>query len=308
MARKILIATDKPFAGAAVKQIEEILQKQGYEVTRLEKYKSPEDLYKAAATTEAMIIRSDIVDAKVLEAAKSLKIVVRAGAGYDNIDCEKAKAKGVVAMNTPGQNSNAVAELGFGMMIYAARNFFDGSSGSELKDKTLALHACGYVGKRMAHIAKGFDMNVIAYDPFLKDSEIASVGAKVAHGTEELYAAGDFVSIHVPATKDTKKSIGYNLFMKMKKGAVLVNTARKEVVDEDGLVKAFTERADLKYVADVEPDCKAVFADKFKGRFYFTPKKLGAQTEEANTNAGIAAARQIIAFFEKGDKTFQVNK
>jgi D-3-phosphoglycerate dehydrogenase len=308
MARKVLIATDKPFAAPAVKAIEEIFKKQGYEVSKLEKYKTPEDLHKAVATAEALIIRSDVVDAKVLDAAANLKIVVRAGAGYDNIDCEKAKAKGVVAMNTPGQNSNAVAEAAIGMMIFMARNSFDGSSGTELKDKTLALHAFGFVGKRMAHIAKGFDMNVAAYDPFLKEPEIATGGAKPLKSVEELYAAGDFVSIHIPATKDTKKSIGYNLLMKMKKGAVLVNTARKEVIDEDGLVKAFTERPDLKYVADVEPDCKAVFADKFKGRFYFTPKKLGAQTEEANTNAGIAAARQIVAFFEKGEKTFQVNK
>jgi D-3-phosphoglycerate dehydrogenase len=308
MARKVLIATDKPFAAPAVKGIEEILKKQGYEVSKLEKYKTPEDLRKAVATAEALIIRSDVVDAKVLDAAPNLKIVVRAGAGYDNVDCEKAKAKGVVVMNTPGQNSNAVAELAFGMMTYIARHSFDGSSGTELKDKTLALQAFGAVGKRMAYIAKGYDMNVLSYDPFVKDAEIASGGAKAVKSLEELYAAGDFVSIHIPANKDTKKSIGYSLLMKMKKGAVLVNTARKEVIDEDGLVKAMTERADLKYVADVEPDCKAVFADQFKGRFYFTPKKLGAQTEEANTNAGIAAARQIVGFFEKGDKTFQVNK
>jgi D-3-phosphoglycerate dehydrogenase / 2-oxoglutarate reductase len=306
--KKILVATEKPFAKVAVEGIRQIIEKAGYEMALLENYTLKSELNAAVADADAIIIRSDIVDKDVLAAAGKVKIVVRAGAGYDNIDLEAATQHGVVAMNTPGQNSNAVAELAIGMMVYAARNFFNGSSGSELKGKKLGLHAFGYVGKAVATIAKGFGMEVYAFDPFVKKETMEAEGIKCAATVEELYTTCQYISLHMPANVQTKKSINYGLLSKMPKGATLVNTARKEVIEEEGLVTMFTDRPDFKYVSDVEPDNKSLIVEKFSGRFFFTPKKIGAQTSEANNNAGLAAARQIVAFFEKGDKTFQVNK
>ncbi len=306
--KKILVATEKPFAKAAVEGIRQIIDKAGFEMVLLENYTLKTELLAAVADADAMIIRSDIADQDVLEAAAKLKIVVRAGAGYDNIDLDAATKKGIVAMNTPGQNSNAVAELAIGMMVMAARNNYNGTSGSELKGKKLGLHAFGHVGKAVSTIAKGFGMEVYAYDPFVSKEAIEAEGIKWVEEVSGLYAACQYVSLHMPATPQTKKSINFELLSKMPKGATLVNTARKEVVDEEGLVQMFAERPDFKYVSDVEPDNKPLLAEKFSGRFFFTPKKIGAQTSEANNNAGLAAARQIIAFFNEGDKTFQVNK
>jgi D-3-phosphoglycerate dehydrogenase / 2-oxoglutarate reductase len=306
--KNILVATEKPFAKAAVEGIRQIIEKSGYKMTLLENYSLKSELIAAAVDADAIIIRSDIVDKDVLDAASKLKIVVRAGAGYDNIDLESATRHKVVAMNTPGQNSNAVAELAIGMMVYAARNNFNGSSGSELKGKKLGLHAFGYVGKAVATIAKGFGMQVYAFDPFVNKETIEAEGIKCAVSVEELYSTCQYISLHMPANGQTKKSINFELLSKMPKGATLVNTARKEVIEEEGLIKMFTERPDFKYVSDVEPDNKSLIAEQFSGRFFFTPKKIGAQTSEANNNAGLAAARQIVAFFENGDTTFQVNK
>jgi D-3-phosphoglycerate dehydrogenase / 2-oxoglutarate reductase len=308
MSRKVLIATDKPFAKAAVDNIRKVVEDAGYELVLLEGYTEKSQLLEAVVDVDAMIIRSDIVDAAVLDAAKRLKIVVRAGAGYDNIDLAAATAHDVVAMNTPGQNSNAVAELVIGMMIYLARAKFSGKSGSELKDKKIGLHAYGYVGKNVARIAHGLGMEVGALDPFIDQTLIAADGVKPISAIEELYSKYDYVSLHIPLVPATRGLVGYDLAMKMKKNATLVNTARKEVIDEEGLLKAFEERPDLKYVADVEPDRKAEFIEKYADRVFFTPKKMGAQTSEANNNAGIAAAHQIVAFLEKGDITFKVNK
>ncbi len=305
---KILVATEKPFAKAAVEGIRQIIEKAGYEMALLENYTLKSELMAAAADADAIIIRSDIVDKDVMDAAKQLKIVVRAGAGYDNIDLETATQHGVVAMNTPGQNSNAVAELAIGMMVLAARNNFNGTSGSELKGKKLGLHAYGYVGKAVATIAKGFGMDVYAFDPFVAKEKMEAEGIKPVADAPELYTTCQYVSLHMPANAQTKKSINFELLSKMPKGATLINTARKEVVDEEGLTQMFTERPDFKYVSDVEPDNKSLIAEKFSGRFFFTPKKIGAQTSEANNNAGLAAARQIVSFFKTGDKTFQVNK
>jgi len=306
--KKILVATEKPFAKAAVEGIRQIIQEAGFEMALLENYTLKSELLAAAAEADAMIIRSDIVDKEVMEAAKNLKIVVRAGAGYDNIDLEAATAHGVVAMNTPGQNSNAVAELAIGLMLMAARNNFNGSSGTELKGKKLGLHAFGYVGKAVATIAKGFGMDIYAFDPFVSQEAMEAEGINYVKDVKDLYSTCQYVSLHMPANAQTKKSINYDLMSGMPKGATIVNTARKEVIDEDSLVKIFTERPDFRYVSDVEPDNKGLIAEQFAGKFFFTPKKMGAQTSEANNNAGLAAARQIIAFFKDGDKTFQVNK
>jgi D-3-phosphoglycerate dehydrogenase / 2-oxoglutarate reductase len=306
--KTILVATDKPFAKTAVEGIKKIVEEAGFKLALLESYTQKEELLAAVAGADAVIIRSDIVDADVLDAAKKLKIVVRAGAGYDNIDLAAASAKGVVAMNTPGQNSNAVAELALGMMVFAARNNFNGSSGTELKGKNLGLHAFGHVGKAVATIARGFGMEVYAYDPFVDKKTVEAEGIHYIDNVEELYKTCQYVSLHMPANAQTKKSINFELLSLMPKGATVVNTARKEVIDEDGLVKMFTERPDFKYVSDVEPDNKVLIAEKFSGRFYFTPKKMGAQTSEANNNAGLAAARQIVGFLTKNDRTFQVNK
>ena len=305
---KVLVATEKPFAAAAVEGIREIIESAGYEFALLEKYGSKQELLDAVATAEGLIIRSDIVDAEVIEAAKNLKVVVRAGAGYDNVDLAAATAAGVCVENTPGQNSNAVAELVFGITVMAVRNMYDGTSGTELKDKTLGIHAFGQVGRNVARIAKGFGMEVSALDPYCPDEVIAEAGVKPVHSVDELYSGNKFVSLHIPATAETKGSVGYDLLMKLPKGGVLINTARKEVIDEEGLARALAERPDLKYVADVKPGNAAELEEKFAGRVFFTPKKMGAQTAEANINAGLAAARQVVAFLSEGIDRFRVNK
>ena len=306
--KKILIATEKPFAKSAVDGIKKILEAAGFETVLLENYAQKAELLQAASDADAIIIRSDIVDADVLNAAKNLKIVIRAGAGYDNIDLATATAKGVVAMNTPGQNSNAVAEQAMGMMVFAARNNFNRSSGTELKGKKLGLHAFGYVSKAVATIAHGFGMEIYAFDPFVDKGAIEAEGIHYVDDVNELYKTCQYVSLHMPVNAQTKKSVNFDLLSLMPKGATLVNTARKEVIAEEGLLQMFAERADFKYISDVEPDCKSLIAEKFSGRFYFTLKKMGAQTSEANNNAGLAAARQIVDFFTKNDTTFQVNK
>ncbi len=305
---KILIATVKPFAPVAVEQIKGIFTEAGYEVEVLEKYASQDDLIRAVQEADGLIVRSDKIDRQVLEAAGRLKIVVRAGAGYDNIDLEAATAGGVVVMNTPGQNSNAVAELALGMMVYMARNLFNGKPGTELKGKTLGIHAYGHVGREVARIARGFGMETLAYDPFVSKTEIINDGTKPVERVEELYERSRYVSLHIPANEQTVRSVGYSLLSRMPQGATLVNTARKEVIHEEELLKMFREREDFRYVSDIAPDCAETIAAEFDGRYFFTPKKMGAQTAEANINAGVAAARQIVKFYEKGDTRFQVNK
>ncbi len=304
---KVLIATEKPFAAAAVSQIKNVFNEAGYEVVMLEKYEDKSDFLKAVADVDALIIRSDKVTPEVIETGKNLKIVVRAGAGYDNVDLAAASAKNVVVMNTPGQNSNAVAELAIGMMIYQARGQFNGKPGKEIKNKTLGILAYGNVGKIVAKLGIAFGMKVFAFDPFVSAADIKKEGVEFVNSINDLFAKCNYVSLHIPATDETKKSINYSLMSKMPAGATVVNTARKEVIDEDGLLKIFTDRDDFVYLADIAPDCATEIAEKFPGRFYFTPKKMGAQTAEANVNAGIAAAKQIVNFLEKGDKTFQVN-
>ena len=304
---KVLIATVKPFAPAAVNAIKEIFDKAGYETILLEKYPEQSDFVKAVEDVDALIIRSDKATKEVIDSGNNLKIIVRAGAGYDNIDLEAATGKGVVAMNTPGQNSNAVAELALGMMVYLARNQFNGTAGTELRGKKLGIHAYGNVGKYVAKIAKGFGMEIYAYDPFIPKETIEKDGVKVLDSVEDLYKTCQYVSVNIPAHEKTKNSINYELLSLMPKGATLVNTARKEVVCEESLLKIFADRNDFKYISDIAPDCKDEIAGKFEGRFFFTPKKMGAQTSEANINAGIAAATQIINYIEKGDKTYQVN-
>lgn len=305
---KILLATQKPFAAAAVAGIRNIIEEAGYELAILEKYESAEELKAAAADADAMIVRSDKVTKEVVEAAKSLKIVVRAGAGFDNLDLEACSAHGVVAMNTPGQNSNAVAELAIAMMIFMSRNQFTPATGSEIQGKTLGIQAFGNVGRLVGAKAAALGMNVKAIDPFLTAEQIKAGGAEPAGSLEELYSGCNFVSIHIPATPQTIGSIGYDLVTKMPKGATLVNTARKEVIDEAGLLKALEERTDLKYITDVAPDNLEEMKEKCGLRVFATPKKMGAQTAEANINAGLAAARQIVAFFKEGCTKFQLNK
>ena len=306
---KVLIATEKPFAKSAVEGIESILKEANYEVVRLEKYADKSELLAAVADVDALIIRSDKVTAEVIEAAKQLKIVVRAGAGFDNVDLAAATAHNVVVMNTPGQNSNAVAELALGMMVFMARNQFNPGTGSELQGKTLAIHAYGNVGRLVGLKGKALGMNVVAYDPFITDDAVFERdGVKKMNSIAELYAAADYLSLHIPATAETKGSIGYDLAMSMPKGATIVNTARKEVINEEGLMKAMEEREDLKYVTDIAPDAKDVYAEKFGKRYFGTPKKQGAETAEANVNAGLAAARQIVDYFVNGNVRFQVNK
>lgn len=306
--RKILIATDKPFAASAVKSIRQVVDQSGYELLLLEGYTQKQELLEAVKEAEAIIIRSDIIDAEVIAAAPNVKIVVRAGAGYDNVDLQAATAHNVVVMNTPGQNSNAVAELALGMMVFQARGRFNGKSGTELKDKTLGIHAYGYVGKNIARIAKGFGMKVSSFDPFVEDGIMLKDEVHPVKSVDALYTNNQYVSLNIPANDKTKKSIGFDLLSHMPKGATLVNTARKEVIDEEGLLKMFAERLDFVYLTDVEPDCSATLREKYPDRYFATPKKMGAQTSEANNNAGVAAAVQIAAFFEKGDVTFQVNK
>ena len=308
MSMKILVATEKAFAPVAISLIREVTEAAGYKLVLLENYKNISELLTAVSDVDAIIVRSDMVTSEVLDAAKNLKIVVRAGAGYDNLDLPACTAHKVIAMNTPGQNSNAVAELAFEMMLYQARGGFSGKSGSELRGKMIGIHAFGNVGKYVAEIAKGFGMDIYAFDPFVNEADILKSGVKVCKDTEELYSKCQYVSLHIPANDKTKKSIGYDLLKKMPKDAVLVNTARKEVIDEEGLLKIFEERADFRYLSDVDPDCKALFEEKYKGRFVFTAKKMGAQTEEANINAGVAAARQIVDYFKNGNEKFKLNK
>lgn len=304
---KVLVATEKPFAAAAVDGIRQETEAAGNELVLLEKYTEKAQLLAAVKDADALIIRSDKVDAEVLEAAQQLKIVVRAGAGFDNVDLATATAKKVVVENTPGQNSNAVAELVFGMLVYAVRNFYNGKAGTELLGKKLGILAFGNVGRNVARIAKGFGMDVYAYDAYCPAEVIESAGVHAVANQEELFELCDVVSLHIPATPETKQSINYDLVGKMRKGGILANTARKEVIDEPGLIKLMQERPDLKYVTDIKPDADAEFA-QLEGRYFSTPKKMGAQTQEANINAGIAAAKQITAFFKDGCTKFQVNK
>ena len=304
---KVLVATEKPFAAAAVEGIRKEVEGAGNELVLLEKYTEKAQLLDAVKDADAMIIRSDKCDAEVLDAAKQLKIVVRAGAGFDNIDLAAATAHGVVAENTPGQNSNAVAELVFGLLVFAVRNFYNGKSGSELMGKKLGILAFGNVGRNVARIAKGFGMDVYAYDAYCPADIIEAAGVHAVENQDALFEKCDVVSLHIPATPETRQSINYALVGKLKKGGILVNTARKEVINEPELLKLMAEREDLKFVTDIMPDAHDEF-QKFEGRYFSTPKKMGAQTAEANINAGIAAARQINAFFKDGDTRFQVNK
>ena len=304
---KILVATEKPFAATAVNGIKNEAQAAGHEVVLLEKYTEKQQLLDAVADVDAMIVRSDKVTPEVLDAAKNLKIVVRAGAGYDSIDTAYAKEKGVVVENTPGQNSNAVAELVFGLLVFTVRNFFNGKSGSELKGKKLGILAFGNVGRNVARIAKGFGMDVYAFDEFVPKEKIEEQGVHGVNSRDELFEVCDVVSLHIPATAETRESINYQVVNLMKKGGIVVNTARKEVINEAELIKLLAEREDLKYITDIKPDADEEFR-KFEGRYFATPKKMGAQTAEANINAGIAAAKQIISYFATGDEKFRVNK
>ncbi|MCR5454288.1 MAG: 3-phosphoglycerate dehydrogenase [Bacteroidales bacterium] len=305
---KILVATEKPFAKQAVDGIKDIVEKSGNAFALLENYTDKQQLLDAVADADAIIIRSDKITDEVMAAGKNLKIVVRAGAGYDNVDLEAATKRGIVVMNTPGQNSNAVAELVFGLLVFAVRNFYNGKSGSELKGKKLGILAFGQVGRNVARVAKGFDMDVYAYDAFCPKDVIEAAGVKAVDNQDALFEQCDIVSLHIPATPETKQSINYALVNKMKKGGIVINTARKEVVNEPELIKLMEERADLKYITDIAPDANEEFATKFAGRYFATPKKMGAQTAEANINAGLAAANQIVDFFKTGNKKFQVNK
>lgn len=304
---KILVFTEKPFAPAAVKAIAGAINAAGAEMTLVERG-TRADLLEAVKTANGLIVRSDKIDAEVMDHAPELKVIVRAGAGYDNIDLAAATAHGICVMNTPGQNSNAVAELVFGMVVMMCRNQYNGTSGSELKDKTLGIYAFGQVGRNVARIAKGFGMKISALDTFVADEMIAAEGVKPLHTPQELFTENQYVSLHIPATKETRGSIGYDLVMLMPKGGVLINTARKEVIDEAGLLKALEERPDLRYVSDIKPDAAAEFEEKFASRVFFTPKKMGAQTAEANFNAGVAAAEQAIAYLRDGWNKYQVNK
>lgn len=305
---KVLVATEKPFAPVAVEGIREQIENGGHTLELLEKYKDHAELINAVVDADALIVRSDIVDAAVVEAAKNLKIVVRAGAGYDNIDLVTTKNAGIVVENTPGQNSNAVAELVFGLAVMAVRNMYAGTSGSELKGKRLGIHAFGQVGRNVARIAKGFGMEVSALDPYCPDNVMEEAGVKPVHSVEELYRNNAVVSLHIPATPETRGSVGKALVELLPKGGLLINTARKEVIDEAGLAEALADRPDLKYVADIKPDNATELSERFAGRVFFTPKKMGAQTAEANINAGIAAARQIVDFLATGNAPFRVNK
>ena len=305
---KVLVATEKPFSKVAVDQIRGIVEKGGHELATLEKYTDVKELYAAVADADALIVRSDKVTREVIAAAPKLKIVVRAGAGYDNLDLAASTERGIVAMNTPGQNSNAVAELAIGFMIYISRNQFTPGTGSELKGKTLGIQAYGNVGRLVAAHAKSFGMKIMAFDPFVPADRIQADGVEVAASLEDLYAKSDFVSLHIPATNETKNSIGYALLSKMPKGGCLVNTARKEVINEPELVKVLEERQDLKYITDIAASNQAELNEKFGKRVFATPKKMGAETAEANVNAGVAAASQICDFFATGNRKFQVNK
>lgn len=305
---KVLVATEKPFSKVAVDGIKKVVEEAKYEFALLEKYTSVDELYAAVAEVDALIVRSDKVTKEVIAAAKNLKIVVRAGAGFDNLDLQACTERGIVAMNTPGQNSNAVAELALCMMVYMSRNQLTSGTGSELKGKTVGIQAYGNVGRLVGNLAKGFGMNVMAFDPYVQDVTMQNEGVIVAKSLEDLYKNSHFVSLHIPATEQTKNSIGYELLSLMPKGGCLVNTARKEVINEEGLIKALTEREDLKYITDIATANHTAIAEQFGKRVYGTPKKMGAETAEANINAGIAAASQIVDFLTTGNKKFQVNK
>lgn len=304
---KVLVATDKPFASVAIDGIRKAVEAAGMKLELLEKYTDKKQLLDAVADVDAMIVRSDIIDAEVFDAAKKLKIVVRAGAGYDNIDLQAATAHNVCVMNTPGQNANAVAELVFGMMIYQIRNHFNGTSGTELKGKSLGLHAYGNVARNVAHIAKCFGMTIYAFDPFCPKEVIEKDGVIAVESVNELYEKSQFVSLHIPATAETKKSINYTLLNLMPKNAVLINTARKEVINEEEVLQLMEDRKDFRYISDIKPDFEALFIEKYPDRIFFTPKKMGAQTAEANINAGIAAANQIVGFLKDGIDKFRLN-
>ncbi len=308
MAKKILIATVKPFAAQAVENVKKICSEKGYDLEIMEKYPEQNDLVKAVKSVDALIVRSDKVTKEVIDAAEDLKIVVRAGAGYDNLDCDAASARKIICMNTPGQNSNAVAELAFGMMVFMARGHFNGKPGTELKDKKLGIHAYGNVGRNVSRIAKGFDMEILAFDPFIDQQIMLDDGVKAVKTVEELYNQSDYLSLHIPSIPATQKSINRQLLTIMPQNATLINTARKEVIHEEDLIAVMQERTDLKYASDIAPVKKDELLEKFGTRVYFTPKKMGAQTLEANINAAVAAANQIINYFENGDTTFQVNK
>jgi D-3-phosphoglycerate dehydrogenase / 2-oxoglutarate reductase len=306
--KRVLIATEKPFASSAVQQIIEILANAGYEVRRLEKYTSKSDLLEAVKDVHGLIVRSDVVDRQVIDAALELQVVVRAGSGFDNLDLSACTERGIVAMNTPGQNSNAVAELAIGMMIFMARGNFKGGSGSELKGKTVGVYGCGNIGRRVARIAQGLGMKVVALDPCITKVSMEPYEIKVVQSVGELFGMSDYLSLHIPVNEKTKKSVNFELMSKMPKGATLINTARKEVIDEDGLKKVFEMRPDFKYISDIAPSCHEELAGKYEIRYYSTPKKQGAETSEANVNAGVAASEQIVAFFKDGDQTYRVNK
>jgi D-3-phosphoglycerate dehydrogenase / 2-oxoglutarate reductase len=304
--KTVLIATDKPFANNAIHKIRKVINKAGYNLKLFEKYTSKQELLDAVQDVDAMIVRSDIIDAEVISSARNLKIVVRAGAGYDNIDLKAASDKGIVVMNTPGQNANAVAELAVGLAIFGIRELFSGKMGGELRGRTLGLHGFGFVARNVFRIARALGMKVIVYTRFSKDAA-AAIGLKVVHSLEQLYEKSDVVSIHVPAKGEHIKSVSYEVLRHLKDGSIIVNTARKEVINENDLVQIMEEKPGIKYMSDVAPDCDNVFAEKFAGRYFFTPKKAGAQTEEANLNAGVAAAEQIVDFFEEGITTHKVN-
>jgi D-3-phosphoglycerate dehydrogenase len=305
--KKILLATDKPFAVSAVDGIREIIQEAGYEMMLLEKYTSQDQFMEAAKSANALIVRSDIVDKALISAASQLEIVVRAGAGYDNIELPACSEKGIVVMNTPGQNANAVAELVAGLMIYMVRNGFSGTSGTELRNKKLGIHAYGYVGRIVGMIGKGLGMKVYAHDPFVDRIIIENDGIKVEPDVNELYRKCQVISLHLPLTKNTRESINWNLLSGMPEDALLINTARKEIINEKDLLRMLAERSDFRYASDIVPDAAPEIVSKFQGRYFFTPKKMGAQTFEANVNAGLAAARQIVNFFKSGDTSFKVN-
>ncbi len=305
--RKILIATSKPFAPVAIKKICKIFEKSGYEVKLLEKYENKSDLLDAVSDADAAIIRSDKFDAEVLAAVKKLKLVVRAGAGYDNVDLDAASNRDIVVMNTPGQNSNAVAELAIGMAIFGLRELFSGKPGGEMRGRTLGLHGFGYVARNVFRIARAMGMKVVVYTRYSKGAA-AAIGLKVTNSLEQLYEKSDIISIHVPARGEHIKSVSYDVLQHLKDGSIIVNTARKEVINEPDLVRIMEEKPGIKYMSDLTPDCEAEFEEKFPGRFFFTPKKAGAQTAEANLNAGLAAAQQIVDYFENGDSSHQVNK
>lgn len=304
---KVLIATEKPFAQAATLQIKDVFNNAGYKIVMLEKYSEKAAFINAVKDVDALIVRSDNTDKEIIEASENLKIIVRAGAGYDNIDLKAATDKNIVVMNTPGQNSNAVAELAIGLMIYQARKQFNGASGTELKGKKIGIHAYGNVGKYVAKIAQGFGMEIFAFDPFIPNEIIEKDGVTVVNSAQKLYAECNYISLHIPANEHTKESINYDLMIQMPKNPTLINTARKEVICENSLKKIFSQREDFNYISDIAPDCANELKEKYTSRCFFTPKKMGAQTAEANINAGIAAANQIVNFFEKGENTFKVN-